>query len=262
MQKLFRSAAHCYFSTKVHLRYSTEFEYHSAESHLVTATPRQIDMDSTWILHWYVEDQISTNFHVISAYFFDIISMVQKSMLFPRTFFDVISLVEKPTLFPRTFFNVISMVEKSTFFPHTLFDVMSMVEKSTLFPHTLFDVISTVAKSTLFPRTFIGVISLVQKSTLFPRTFFDVICLVEICTLFLLTSLDVILMGKNSRLCLVSCKLMKTFEEDFPVFVTLNSWLLQDCSLYVFQVNPPGVAQVHWNLTLTTSTTAKRTIAS
>ena len=146
--------------------------------------------------------------------------------MFPRTFFDVISLVEKPMLFPRTFFNVISMVEKSTLFPHTLFNVISTFE----------------------------------KSTLFPRTFFDVICLVEICTLFLLTFLDVILMVKNSTLCLVSCKLMKTFEEDFPVFVTLNSWLLQDCSL--FQVNPPGVAQFHWNLTLTTSTTAKRTVAS
>ena len=53
--------------------------------------------------------------------------------------------------------------------------------------------------------------------------FFDVICLVEICTLFLLTFFDVILMGKNSTSFLVSCKLMKTFEKVFPVFVTLNS---------------------------------------
>ena len=44
---------------------------------------------------------------------------------------------------------------------------------------------------------------------------------------------------------LVRCKLMKTFEKVFAVFVTLNSWLLQDCSLYIFQVNLPGVAQFH-----------------
>ena len=145
-----------------------------------TSTPRRIDVDSTWILRRYFEDQISMNFHVISAYFFDVISMVKKSTSVPRTFFDEISLVEKSTLFPRTFFDVVSMVE---------------------------------------------------KSMLFPRTFFDVICLVEICTLFLLIFFDVILMGKNSTSFSVSCKLMKTFEKVFPVSVTLNSSLLQDCSL-------------------------------
>ena len=36
-----------------------------------TGTPRQIDVNLTFILRRYVEDQISTNFHVISAYFFD-----------------------------------------------------------------------------------------------------------------------------------------------------------------------------------------------
>ena len=143
-------------------------------------TPRRIHVDSTWILRRYVEDQILTNFHVISTYVFDVISLVEKSMLFPRTFFDVISMVEKSLLFSRTLFDVISLV---------------------------------------------------QKSTLFPRTFFDVICLVEICTLFLLTFVDVVLMGKNPTLFLVSCKLMKTFEKVLPVFVTLISWLLQDCFL-------------------------------
>ena len=131
--------------------------------HFPMGTPRRIHVDSTWLLRRYVEDQISTNFHVISAYFFDVISMVEKSTWFPRTFFDVISLVEKSTWFPRTFFDVISMV--------------------------------------------------------------------EICTLFLLTFFDVILMGKDLTSFLVSCKLMKTVEKVFPVFVTLNSWLLQDCSL-------------------------------
>ena len=154
-----------------------------------TGTPRRIHVDSTWILRRYVEEQISTNFHVISAYFFDVISMVEKSTWFPRTFFDVISMVEKFTWFPRTFFDVISMVEKSTWFPRTFFDVISLVE----------------------------------KSTWFPRTFFDVISMVEICTLFLLTFFDVILMSKDLTSFLVSRKLMKTFEKVFPVFVTLNS---------------------------------------
>ena len=105
-------------------------------------------------------------------------------------------------------------------------------------------------------------ILLVEKFTLFRRTFFDVICLVEICTLFLLTFFDIILMGNNSTSFLLSCKPMKTLEKVFPVFVTLISWLLQDCSLWIFQANLPGVAQFHWNLSLTTSTTAKRTAAS
>ena len=149
-------------------------------------TPHRIHIDSMWKLRRYFEVQNSTNFHVISAYFFDVISMDEKSTLFPRTVFDVILMVEKSTLFPRTFIGAILLVIKSTLFPRTLFDVISIAE----------------------------------KSTLFPRTFFDVISMVEICTLFLLTFFDVILMGKTL--------LMKTFEEVFLVFVTLNSWLLQD----------------------------------
>ena len=56
-------------------------------------------------------------------------------------------------------------------------------------------------------------------------------CNFKICTLLLLIIFDVILIGKNSTSFLVSCKPMKTFEKVFPEFVTLNSWLLQDCSL-------------------------------
>ena len=82
----------------------------------------------------YVEDLISTNFHVISTYFFDIISLIEKSTSFSHTFFDVISMVEISTFFPRTFFYVISMSKKSMLFPRTFFDVISLVEKSTLFP--------------------------------------------------------------------------------------------------------------------------------
>ena len=101
-----------------------------------TDAPHRIDVDSTSILHRYVEDRISTNFHVILTYFFYVISPIEKSTLFPRTFFDVISLVKKSTLFPYSFFDVISMVEKFTLFPRTFFNVISMVEKSALFaPH-------------------------------------------------------------------------------------------------------------------------------
>ena len=73
--------------------------------------PRRLDVDSTWILRRYVEDQISMNFQVIFTYFFDVISLIEKSTLFPRTFFDVISFVEISTVFLLTFFNVILMVE-------------------------------------------------------------------------------------------------------------------------------------------------------
>ena len=118
-------------------------------------TSRRIHVDSMWILRRHIEDQVLTNFDVISVYFFDAILMDDKSTPFPRNFFDVILLVE--------------------------------------------------------------------KSALFPRTLFDVICLVKTCTLFLLTYLEVILMGKNSTSFLVNCKLLKTFEEVFPGFVTLIS---------------------------------------
>ena len=98
-----------------------------------------VDVDSTWILHRYVEDQISTNFHVISTYFFDLTSLIEKFTSLPRTFFDIISLVEKTTLFPHTFFGVISLVEKSSLFTLTFFDVILMVEKSTLFTRIFFN---------------------------------------------------------------------------------------------------------------------------
>ena len=35
-----------------------------------TGAPSRIDVDSTWILRRYVEDQISTNFDVVSTYLF------------------------------------------------------------------------------------------------------------------------------------------------------------------------------------------------
>ena len=81
-----------------------------------TDTPRQIHVDSWWILRRYLEDQTSNNFHVISTQFFGVILLIKKSTSFPRTFFNVIWMVEKSTLFPFTFFHVVSMVEKCTVF--------------------------------------------------------------------------------------------------------------------------------------------------
>ena len=69
-----------------------------------TDTPHRLHIDSTQILRRYVEDQISTNFYVISAYFFNVISTVEKFTLFPRTFYEVISMVEICTWFLLTFF--------------------------------------------------------------------------------------------------------------------------------------------------------------
>ena len=123
-----------------------------------TGIPCQIDINSTSILRWYVNDQNLTNYHVISTYFFRVILLIKKSTLFPRTFFDVISLVKKSTLFPCTFFGVISLVEKSMLFPCTFF-------------WCNFDSRKIYVVSTYF----LLCNSLVEKSTLFPRTFFDVI---------------------------------------------------------------------------------------
>ena len=51
-------------------------------------TPRWIDVDSTSILRQYIEDQILTSFCVISMYFFDVISLIKESTLFPHTFWS------------------------------------------------------------------------------------------------------------------------------------------------------------------------------
>ena len=98
-----------------------------------TDTLRQIDVDSTWILHRYVEDQISTNFHVISTYFFDVISLIEKYTSFPRTFFGVISMVQKSTLFSLNFFDVTLIFEKSTLIARTFFDEISIARNPTSF---------------------------------------------------------------------------------------------------------------------------------
>ena len=62
---------------------------------------------------------------------------------------------------------------------------------------------------------FFNVIWMFQTSRWFPRVFLDVISLVEISTVCLFTFLDEISMSKNSKSFLVSCRLMKTFQEVF-----------------------------------------------
>ena len=187
--------------------------------------------ESTWKLwhQWVLDMDFSMSFQrQIDVTSVLAVSVLSFSNIFPnghttsnpRQFdVDIKSIRRKPNFdeFPRHFcvlFRCDFEVEKSTWFPRAFFDVIFMVEKSALFPGSFSDVTSMVEKSTLFPRTFISVISMV-----------------EICTLFLRAFFDVILMGKDLTSFLVSYKLMKTFEKVFPVFVTLNSWLLQDCSL-------------------------------
>ena len=138
-----------------------------------TGTPRRIDVDLTWILRSYFEDQVSTNFHVNSKYLFNVILMVEISTLFSRMFFDETSLFEKSILFLHIFLNVISLVEISTLFFPYFFYVISLVQKSTLFPHIFSDVISMVEISTLFSRMFFDETSLFKKSVLFLRIFFE-----------------------------------------------------------------------------------------
>ena len=92
--------------------------------------------------------------------------------------------------------------------------VISLIEKSTLFP-SFFGIILLTKRSTLFPRTFFDVISLVEIPTVLLLTLFDIILMVQKSTLFAHTFFDKISMGKNLTSFLVSCKLMKTFEESF-----------------------------------------------
>ena len=121
---------------------------YTVKTNIPTGTPSWTEVDSTPILCRYTEDKISTNFlvistylfrrnfagreiHVVSTYFFDVISLVEISTFFPRTFFDVISLVDKSTLFHFTFFNVILLVELSTLFASTFSDEILMNGNST-----------------------------------------------------------------------------------------------------------------------------------
>ena len=67
----------------------------------------------------------------------------------------------------------------------------------------------------LFPRTFFRCNLNGRKNYVVSTCFFDVILMIEKTTLFARTFFKEISMGKNSTSFLVSCKLLKTFEEVF-----------------------------------------------
>ena len=86
--------------------FTIENKYHQESTlsiYIPMVTPRRINVDSLSILRRYMEYQILTNFHVISTYFFDVISPIKKSTSSSHTFFDLTSMVEKSTLFLLTF---------------------------------------------------------------------------------------------------------------------------------------------------------------
>ena len=137
-----------------------KLEAYGLEKKIPTDTPHQINVDFRWILCRYVKDQISTNFHVVSTYFFwcnfdgpkiHVVSTYffrcnfngRKIHVVSTYFFYVTLMVQKSTSFPRTFFGVISLVEKSTLFSLIFIDVILMVEKSSLFACTFLHEIST-----------------------------------------------------------------------------------------------------------------------
>ena len=151
-------------------------------------TPCRIDVDSTWILCRYIEDQISTNFHVVSTYFFRCnfdgqqIHVVSANIfrcnfdggkihVISRYCFDVISLTEKSASFPRTFFwcnfdgGKISVV--STYFFWCNFDGRQIHLVSANVFRCNFD----GGKIQVVSTYFFDVISLIEKSTSFPCTF-------------------------------------------------------------------------------------------
>ena len=99
----------------------------------------------------------------------------------------------------------------STYFFQCNFDSRKIHVVSTYFYRCNF----AGQKCTLFPRNFFDAISMAEKFMLFPRTFFEVFLMVEKSTLFACAFFNVISMDKNLTSLLVSCMLMKTFEEVF-----------------------------------------------
>ena len=105
-------------------------------------TPRRIHVDSTSILRRYVKDRISTNFHVISTYFFDVISLIKKSSLvstyfFQRNFAGRIHVIS--TYFFRRNFTGRKIYVVSMYFFRCNFDGRKMHVVSTYFFRCNFD---------------------------------------------------------------------------------------------------------------------------
>ena len=115
-----------------------------------TGTPHRIHVDSTWILRRYVEDQISTNFHVVSTYFFPCNFTGQKihvvSTYFFRCNFAGRKIHVVSTYFFRCNFDGRKIHVVSTYFFRCNFDGRNMHIVFTYF----FDVILLGKDLTLF----------------------------------------------------------------------------------------------------------------
>ena len=86
------------------------------KSNYLMNTPHRMGVDSMATLCWYVKKKISAGFHVISMYFFLIISMSEKiEVVFDSLFSTYFRGQKKLTSFGCTFFNLIYMGDKSTF---------------------------------------------------------------------------------------------------------------------------------------------------
>ena len=100
------------------------WEYQNVEK-LTQRTHPSNRLGSTSILHRYVEDQISANFHVISTYFFDVISWSKNPRRFHVLFwsnFDGRKIHVVSTYFFRCNFAGRKMLVVSTYFFQCNFD--------------------------------------------------------------------------------------------------------------------------------------------
>ena len=187
------------------------FKYFANSSE--TDAPREVDVDWTWILRWYIEEQISTNFHVIFTYFFRSnfanrkIHVVSTYIFWRNIDSQKIHIVSKYFLWWNFTGKKIHIVFTS-FFKHNFAG-----RKIHIFLHTFFNVTSMIEKSMMFPRTFVDIISLAEKSKLILLTFFNVI-----------------LIDKNSTTFLVKLQANENLWGCLPLLLTLKSWFLQCCS--------------------------------
>ena len=83
-------------------------------------SPRRIHVDSTSILHWCVKDQISTNFHVISTYFFNVILLIENPRRFRVLFSMYFRWSKNPPCFQLLFRGYLHLSKNPRCF-HVLF---------------------------------------------------------------------------------------------------------------------------------------------
>ena len=175
-----------------------------------TSNRRGFDVDITWIRRRPNFDEFPRHFRVLF-----------------RCNFDGRKVYVVSTYFFRCNFTSRKIHVVSTYFFRCNFDGWRIHVVSTCFFLCNFDGQKTHVVSTYFFRCNCDGRKIHIVSTYFYLCNFDGRNMHVVLTYFF----DVILMGKDLASFLVSCKIMKTFEKFFAVFVTLSSWLLQDCSL-------------------------------